>query len=205
MHNQRNRRAAKPKALKIKTARTTPAFPAEVKIPPHRGAVAVGISAPLVSGIALFALPVQPKIKPAAKRRKPRRKARALGKAPQRRPKLVAALPLPQSAEPLVEPLPRNRSLAPLRASGLLARINDWLGQSARGLWDRLGGVPTARPAPRRKKASAQELELIRLRAENARLKRQLDALLARDSASLSPIRHPELVSGPISPPNPKR
>ena len=39
--------------------------------------------------------------------------------------------------------------------------------------------IRAAEPAPRRKRASLQEVELIRLRAENARLRRQMDALLA--------------------------
>lgn len=184
MHNKRNRRAARPNAPKIKPACAAPAFPTEVKIPPHRGAVSVAIEPPTVTGVALFAMPAAAKPSPTPKRRKPaaqRRKAprtaKVPGKSPPRGPKLTSALPLPQSTEPLVEPLPRNRAPVLTRPGGLLARINDWLSQSAKGLWDRLGGMPSDRPAPRRKKASAAEHELIRLRAENARLKRQLEAI----------------------------
>ncbi len=192
MHNQRNRRAVMPKAPKAKATAAAPAFPPEIKIPPHRGAVSRSVEPPQVSGVALFAQPPATTIKSAAKRPKPaaqrrraQRKAKVLGKVPPRGPKLASALPLPQTAEPLA----RNRSPVPLRSGGLLARINDWLGQSARGLWDRLGGVPTARPAPRRKRATAEQLELIRLRAENARLKRQLDTLATTKPPS--PVREP--------------
>lgn len=199
MHNQRNRRAAAPKPAraKAKALAIAPAFPAEITIPPHRGAIgkAVELPRPEPSVAALFAVP-QPakskapakKRKPAALRRKAQRKAKATGKPPRRGPKLEApAIPLTAAAEPLVTPLPRHKAPAPYRPGGVLSAVADWLRHKGLGLWDRLGGVPTARPAPRRARLSPEAEELRRLRAENVRLKRQLQAL-ARNS-SPSPVK----------------
>lgn len=185
MHNRRNQRAAAPKPVKA------PAFPAEIAVPPHRGAairtVAAAPAAPSAepSIAVLFAVPAKPhpapkKRKPAAVRRKAQKKAKARGKAPPRGPRLAPALTLPDQAEPLVlSAQPKGTALVPHRPGGLTTLLAGWISTRLQAVWDRMGGVPTARPAPRRKKASAQELELIRLRAENARLKRQMDALLA--------------------------
>ena len=201
MHKNRNRRAAAPRPVGAKA----PAFPADIAVPPHRGAairavVAAAPSPPPAaepSIAALFAVPPRPKPaiskrKPAAVRRKAQKKAKARGKSPPRGPKLVPALTLPNQAEPLVlSALPKAKALVKYRPGGLTALLADWIGTRLQAVWDRVGGVPTARPAPRRRKASAQELELIRLRAENARLKRQMDALLAPRKSQAPP--------GPVS------
>lgn len=200
MHNHRNRRAAAPKAVLTKP----PAFPVEIAVPPHRGAAirAVAPASPSPTAepsiAALFTVPPRPKPavkkrKPAAVRRKAQKKAKARGKPPPRGPKLVPALTLPDQAEPLVlAALPKGNALVKHRPGGLTTALADWISTRLQAVWDRMGGVPTARPAPRRKKASAQELELIRLRAENARLKRRMDALLTQ---SPRPVRKaPSLV-----------
>ncbi len=171
-----------------------PAFPAEVTLPPHRGA-AIRCAAPdppEPTLAVLFAVPPRPKPsskkrKPAAVRRKAQRQARARGKPPPRGPKLTPALALPDQSEPMVLAVPTNRSLVQHRTGGLTAMLGDWLNARMQALWDRMGGVPTTRPAPRRKKISAQELELIRLRAENARLKRQMETLLATNKSPPPP------------------
>lgn len=188
MHNHRNRRAAAPRLVRAKA----PAFPADIAVPPHRGA-AIRAAEPVPPApvgepalAALFAVPPRPKAapkkrKPAAIRRKAQRQAKSRGKPPPRGPKLIPAVALPNQAEPLVlAAAPRGQALVRHRPGGLSALLADWISMRLQSVWDRLGGVPTARPAPRRKKASPQELELQRLRAENARLKRQMEALLAQ-------------------------
>lgn len=200
MHNQRNRHAA---AVRPSSAKA-PAFPADVAVPPHRGALIRGVEpaspppAAKPSIAALFAVPPRPKPlakrrKPAAVRRKAQRKAKARGKPPPRGPKLIPALTLPNQAEPLTlaRSATKGRALVKYRSGGLPALLADWIGNRLQTLWDRLGGVPTARPGPRRRKASPQELELIRLRAENARLKRQMDALLAHPPRPVSKAPSP--------------
>lgn len=194
MHNLRNRRPAAPKPAKSKGTAKVPAFPAEVAIPPHRGAISTEIAPPAQKPTvaALFAVPQQAKPKaparkrkPAALRRKAQRKAKATGKPPRRGPKLEApAIPLTAVAEPLVTPLPRHKAPAPYRPGGTLAAVADWLRLKGLALWDRLGGVPTARPAPRRARLSAEAEELRRLRAENARLKRQIAASASKEPPS---------------------
>jgi hypothetical protein len=192
MHNQRNRRAAEPKPAKVMTLASAPAFPAEITIPPHRGAIGMAVEQPEPSVAALFAMPQQAKPKaparkrkPAALRRKAQRRAKATGKPPRRGPKIEAsAIALSAAAEPLVTPLPRGQALAPYRPGGVLSAVADWLRHKGLGLWDRLGGVPTARPAPRRARLSPEAEELRRLRAENARLKRQLLAFARKEPPS---------------------
>lgn len=203
MHNRRNHRATAPRPV------TAPAFPADIAVPPHRGAAIRGIAAPAPAKVpepsiaVLFAVPAKPKPaikkrKPAAVRRKAQKKAKARGKMPPRGPKLTPALTLPDQPEPLVlAALPKSKALVKHRAGGLSALLADWIGSRLQAVWDRIGGVPTARPAPRRKKASAEELELNRLRAENARLKRQMEALLAQHVPQAPPrpvSRSPSLV-----------
>ncbi len=192
MHNQRNRRAAAPRTAGIAKA---PSFPAEIAIPPHRGAVSKAIELPRPQPTLeqLFAVP--PRAEPAAKKRKPaalrrkaQRKAKATGKPPRRGPKLIPpAIPLGQANEPLVTPLPRSEAPVVYRPGSLIDQVAAWLSDRGRALWDRLGGVPTARPAPRRARLSKEAEELRRLRAENQRLKRQL-AALSRESAP-SPVK----------------
>jgi hypothetical protein len=182
LHNPRHRRAA---ALRPSRAKP-PTFLAEVSVPPHRGAAirAAAPEPPEQAVAVLFAVPDRTKApakkrNPAAVRRKAQKKAKARGKAPPRGPKLTPALTLPDHAEPLVLAVPKSRSVVKHRPGGFPALLGDWIAGRMQALWDRIGGVPTARPAPRRKKASAQDLELNRLRGENARLKRQMEALLA--------------------------
>jgi hypothetical protein len=186
MHNQRRRHAS---TQRPSVPGKPPAFPAEVTVPPHRGAVstAIDLPAPAPELERLFALtkakPASKKRKPAALRRKAQRKAKATGKPPRRGPRITTpALPLNQVPEPLVTPLPRNRAPALVRRGAVLDQIADWLKGRARLLWDRLGGVPSVRPAPRRTRPGKEAEELRRLRAENQRLKRQLAALVPKSS-----------------------
>jgi hypothetical protein len=196
LHNPRHRRAAvAPLPHRAKVS----AFPNEVAVPPRRGA-AIRLAEPVPPEptiAALFTVPPRPKAapkkrKPAGVRRKAQKKAKARGKPPPRGPKLVPALALPVQAEPLVlAATPKGTALVKHRPGGLTTMLAGWIGTRLQAVWDRLGGVPTVRPAPRRKKASAQELELIRLRAENARLKRQMDALLAHPPRPVSKAPNP--------------
>lgn len=184
MHNRRNQQAAARRAPAGKArakARPAPAFPADIQIPPHRGASAALSTIPLpiplaaakppaAAGVAarpLFAMP-SPEAAQERPRKPPRRKVRAKAK-----PKAAKAMPviaLPAVPEPLVAaaPLPRARALTPHRPPGLFDQLARWLGSRLEQTWQRLGGI---RPDA--------EAELRRLRAENARLQGQLEALLA--------------------------
>jgi hypothetical protein len=178
MHNARNRQAAK--------LRPAQAFPADVTIPPHRGASTRSVELP---PLARPACPAPAKKRAAPKRRK---------KPAQRRRKAAAKPPviaLPQQSEPLAEPgidlaawlalpppqpaapLPRARVLAVQRGDSLLDALALWLGSRTRQLWRRLNRIElrqTARPGD----------EVLRLRAENERLRLQLEALLALQSGA---------------------
>lgn len=88
---------------------------------------------------------------------------------------------LPQAEAPpwhtAPAPLPRNRSLARFTSQGILAHVLGWLGESLRS-----SGQPRRRRrlSPSVAKAGpAQAEEIARLRAENAALHRQVEALLA--------------------------
>lgn len=198
MYSQRNRRTAAPKPIRPGKA---PAFPPEVAIPPHRGPVSTAIELPRPEPALeqLFTVPAKPKPpvkrrKPAAQRRKAQRTAKATGKPARRGPKIAPpAIPLGQAVEPLVAPLPKSRAPALYRQGTVLDQVAGWLKGRARTLWDRLGGIPTARPAPRRARLSKEAEELRRLRAENTRLKRQLAMLSSNKSQSP--------VGSPVPPP----
>jgi hypothetical protein len=177
MHNTRNRQAAK--------VRPPQAFPADVVIPPHRGSspCVIEMPPPLVRAAA--------PVRPAPKRKAAKRKKKAV----QRRRKVAAKPPviaLPQRSEPLAlpepaidiaawsalappqpaQPLPRSRAVALHRSGGMLDALAVWLGTRTWQLWRRLGRLELRR--------SAQgNAELQRLRAENERLRLQLEALLA--------------------------
>lgn len=205
MHNRRNQVAVKPRPPSRKAAKPkpAPAFPSTIAIPPHRGSSPVAMALPqalLTTPQALFAMPQResaaPKPPPkrrksAAKRRKPPGKTRR-AKAAAARPDPAAALAafaLPRREEPLVHsdspPAPAaptpGRALAKAQPEGLSAQIGQWLRLRLTRIWDRLGGVPHG-------SVPADQAELRRLRAENARLRDQLDALLTLQiSASSSP------------------
>ncbi|WP_140420579.1 hypothetical protein [Novosphingobium sp. B 225] len=215
MHNARNRRAAtlpkrpaKPPAMahaamggQVPSFLLRPVeppapalrgFPADVLIPPHRGAMARAIS--LAEPVTATA---KPKRKPKAKRPPKlakRKKAAAKSAAvpvialPNRPEPLVALdaappsaplaplprLPLTPSIAPAqvpLRPLPRRRTLAPWRPAGLAAQIGAWLLGRSRKLAALLAPRPGHRPAA--------DQELARLRAENERLRLQIEALLA--------------------------
>lgn len=114
------------------------------------------------------------------------------------------ALPLPDLATPLVEPalfaepvppaepvparpatpiapLPRKASLAPYRKGGLIEAIGFWLRTTARRTRAKLG-ASTALAKSVGPANGASEIE--QLRAENAQLRRQIDALLALNEAA---------------------
>ncbi len=221
MHNARNRRAAtkakrtRPSPLPAPTAmggkvpsfplcpaeppaqEALRSFPADVLIPPHRGAMARSVD--LIVPLAPAAPRAKPKRKPRPKRvGKGARKVR--GKVAE-----VPAIALPARPEPLVAleaspspaplappprrplvppprlplaPLPRRRTLAPWRPAGLAAQLGQWLQGRAAALARRL-----ARAAQRPDSLA----ELARLRAENERLRLQIDALLALRPESAMP------------------
>ncbi len=197
MHNARNRRAA--------TCRRTPAFPADVVIPPHRGASPCSVAMPLP--------PAKTPTRPAKSRAAPKRKKKPAQRRRKAAGKPRAAVPviaLPHRDEPLTEPaidlaawsalappqpdpapaLPQNRALAPYRSGGLLVAVADWLGSRTQQLLRRLG--EHQRSAPQRtirlgltlRRRARPEDELQRLRAENERLRHQLEALLAMQSGA---------------------
>lgn len=215
LHNRRNRLAAAPHQPAARPAlppdqapafllkappRVPQAFPGDVVIPPHRGAVSedhVLADAPP----ALFTVPERPaappprKKKATAKRRKPPKRTRAIKgakAAARRKPASARAnagetiiFAMPPRAEPLVDdrtpmplqPLPRSRALARAPHGGLLGAIAEWIGSGL--LWLIESGP---RPAPAKGPSRAQRQrgdELKRLREENESLRLQLEALLA--------------------------
>ena len=172
-------------------------FPADVLIPPHRGAMARSVD------LAVPPTPTPPRAKP---KRKPRPKR--AGKAARKVRVKVAEVPviaLPARPEPLVAleaspspaplappprrpmappprlplaPLPRRRTLAPWRPAGLAAQLGQWLQGRAAALARRFA-VTTQQPD--------SAAELARLRAENERLRLQIEALLALRPESAMP------------------
>ncbi|MDE1915836.1 MAG: hypothetical protein KGJ57_05940 [Sphingomonadales bacterium] len=96
-----------------------------------------------------------------------------------------SAIPLPQRDEPLVrpdrpfpdtiEPLPRRRALAPANRS-LLGAVNIWLRWTGQAL---LRGfmVKTSRRRPDTATTMREKVELTQLRAENRRLRQQLERI----------------------------
>lgn len=207
MHNRRNQKAAERRAPAAKTktrTKSAPAFPAEIQIPPHRGATARLSAIPLpiplaaapppaparVAARSLFAMP-PPEVAAERPRNRPGRKAKAKPKAKSRKltKKAAPVIALPVMPEPLVAaaPLPKNRALAPHRPPGLLDQLTRWLGSRLELTWQRLGGI---RPD------AASELK--RLRQENARLQAQLEALLAlHERATSKRVREGSLLPLP--------
>ncbi|MBS3931488.1 MAG: hypothetical protein KGZ65_09650 [Sphingomonadales bacterium] len=189
MHNRRNQKAAKRRAPAAKAKakpKSAPAFPAEIQIPPQRGATArlsaIPVSVPLAIPLAaapppaparvaarpLFAMP-SPEV--AAERPRTRRKVKAKTKTkPRAAKKAKPVIALPAMPEPLVAtaPLPKARAMTLHRPPGLLDQLTRWLGSRLAQTWQRLGGI--------RPDAGA---EIKRLQQENARLQVQLEALLA--------------------------
>ncbi len=187
MHNQRNRRAARAKAPRG----TAPlpriaAFPSDVALPPHRGAIARMIDQPLPpaalasAAAPLFAMPARPAAAKSARRKTPKRKA---AKRKTAKPKLIraAAITLPDQPEPLVT---SGHALVPYRADGLMGQLSHWLTGRIAQAWNRLGGQRQSRPG-----STQSALKMRQLRAENAHLKAQLEALLALQHA-LPPGAH---------------
>lgn len=216
MHNRRNQVATKPRPPRERPLKTAlpPQFPGDVAIPPHRGASLKAIDQPIpksavparVAAQPLFALPEREpperlRTPPKAKRRKaPAKRRKASGKVrsvkvPKPRPspaEALAAFALPQRAEPLVITTPapqagQSRALAVARPAGLLGAIGSWLGQRAQGLWQQLGTGPDLR----------DRAEIRRLRAENARLKAQLEAFAALQAGTA--FIPPDRVKTPVT------
>ncbi|MEQ1499698.1 MAG: hypothetical protein ABL914_13660, partial [Novosphingobium sp.] len=71
---------------------------------------------------------------------------------------------------------------APHRPAGFVGQIGHWLNARAEALWQRLGGVSADQ-----KSANAKELR--RLRAENAKLRDQLEAFLALQQAAIPAVQ----------------
>ncbi len=138
-------------------------------------------------------------------------RAKTNGKPPQTATATPAVIALPYCPEPLVEadpaidlaawsalaplapattPLPRNRALAHRRGSGLLTAIANWLGSRAQLGWRKLEQTRFEATPTRKwrlgklafKRGPDPDDELLRLRAENERLRLQLEALLALQS-----------------------
>lgn len=105
-----------------------------------------------------------------------------------------AGVPLPQKDEPLVEnaapqvrdpalqPLARDRSLAPVRG-GLIAHMEAWLRDTAQKMGRLMGPRPDAskaaapRPQPTAPAITRANREIRALRAENEKLRQRLQAL----------------------------
>ena len=224
MHTTRNRRAtAKPKRTKPPTvpaphamggkvpsfllrpvdppaAAPLRSFPADVLIPPHRGAIARSIE--LAGPVSV----ATPGFTPKAKRKpRPKRPGKAARKVPARlaevpvialpaRPEPLVALEASPSPAPLappprrpialpphgpITPLPRRRTLAPWRPAGLAAQLGQWLRDRAAALSRRVAATSAQAPP---------DVELARLRAENEHLRLQIEALLAlRPEPALPP------------------
>lgn len=225
MHNARNRRAVNPPkrppvqtvggpgamggqvpSFLLKGIEPAPpvlrGFPADVLVPPRRGASLRSVELPAA---AVAAAPPKPKRKPRPKRPPKPKPAKRHKAAKPPSPPVAQAIPLPRLPEPLtvhaaappaaplaplprlphappprgpVRPLPRRRTLAPWRPAGLAAQIGQWLLGRSRKLAALLA-ARVADPAP--------AAELARLRAENERLRLQIEALLALKSEELAP------------------
>lgn len=186
MPNHRNRRAAKAKAPRSSVSVPRIAmFPVAVALPPQRGALVRAIDLPLPpaalapmalasAAAPLVAMPARPAAAKPSRRQAPKRKA---AKRKSVKPKLtaIAAITLPSQPEPLVT---SGRALVPYRADGLMGQLSHWLTGRASQLWQRLGGPRQTRPGLAQSAAKIRQL-----RAENARLKAQLEALLALQPA----------------------
>ena len=192
MANHRNRRAAKAKAPRSTVAvPRIAAGPDAVLQQPQRGPVGRTIDLPLppaalapmalASAVApLVAMPALPAAAKPSRRKAPKRKT---AKRKPAKPKLtataaiaaIAAIALPSQPEPLVT---SGRALVPYRADGLMGQLSHWLTGRASQLWQRLGGPRQTRPGLAQSAAKIRQL-----RAENARLKAQLEALLALQPA----------------------
>lgn len=144
------------------------------------------------------AAPKKPARKPAARKARPKASASASARREAATEKLAAALavklaetpaiPLPDLSTPLarttaapVAPLPRKASLAHYRKGGLIEAIGFWLRSAGRRFKAKLGAskalAETAKPV-------SPERQIEELKAENERLRRQLDALLALSDAA---------------------
>lgn len=186
-------------------------FPSDVAVPPHRGANVRSISFPLPAAPSTFArstaivrVAAQPLIaptialasptparcvEPRLKANKIRKRKSSKGKAKPGTTKPVTVKPaivvpvvaeqsairLPPQSEPLVR---HNTALAVYREPGLLGQLSDWLGRRALTMWRRIGGIAPVRP----------EHKMRRLQAENAKLKAQLQAMLAQQQARPQPV-----------------
>ncbi|MDE2597575.1 MAG: hypothetical protein KGL44_11925 [Sphingomonadales bacterium] len=199
MQTVRNRRASTPPVPKPQGARQSrvkaeAAFPPDVAIAPHRGAV------PTASAIPGPSPKPKPKAQPKRSKRAAKAKSPAVTAKAQRATTGITPPPviaLPPRAEPLVAeghpaPLPRNRAPAPLRKEGLPGLIAQWLGSRARTLQGLLTPAPKraapARPSDEIARLRAENARLrsenARVRSENERLKLQIEALLALQAAS---------------------
>ena len=127
--------------------------------------------APRVAPPALFAVPTVPCPAKPARRKAAKRKAAKRKVAKTKAP----AIALPQMAEPLVV---SGQALVPYRADGLIGQLNHWLTGQVSQMWRRLGGLGQSPP-----KTNHSTAQVRQLRAENARLKAQLEALLALQHA----------------------
>jgi len=144
--------------------------------------------------------PAKRAAKPAARKRTRRKPAPRKAVKPKavasRRPPAAAkiaeppAIPLPDLSTPFAEPatapaplapLPRKASLTHYRKGGLIEAIGFWLRTTARRAKAKLGASKVlARPA----EPAGGESTLEELKAENERLRRQLEALLALSDAA---------------------
>jgi hypothetical protein len=90
------------------------------------------------------------------------------------------ALAPPQSAP---EPLPRSRAPALHRSGGLIGALADWIGARTQQLWRTISRLdrqrPRFRPSLPLRRSAQDAAELAKLKAENERLRLQLEALMA--------------------------
>lgn len=221
-HNRRNHLAAAPPVPTARPAlppaqapafllRAPQAFPADVIIPPHRGAVTQELAAPAAAAPeppALFAVPEKPaapprKKKAAAKRRKPAKRVRAVkGRGAKKTgtatPSAAVApthgetiFAMPPLAEPLVDdrtpmprevqPLPRSRALARPPRGGMLGAIAQWIGSGL--IWLIESGP---RPAPAKGMAPRQRAQQRASTDEMARLRAENENLRLQLEALLA-------------------
>ena len=150
---------------------------AKAKVPRGSLAPASRVAPPALFAVPTVPCPAKPARRKAAKRKAPKRKI-AKTKGP--------AIALPQMVEPLVT---TGQALVPYRADGLIGQLNHWLSGQVSQMWRRLGGLRQSAPKPRHSSAQVRQL-----RAENAKLKAQLEALLALQQSLPSGAREAALL-----------
>jgi len=209
MHTVRNRKASRPPVAcmsKIPAPRSAraPAFPADLVLPPRRGAVITAAAWPAMALPGIDAGDVlvstaPPAQKPLPRGKRAKRRARKAGRAGLRA-NHVPALALPPAPEPLVEPLARvaqppaaepvvsppcDDPRDPRDPAAPLPRARSLVPARRQGLVDivayilRDSGRRLARWSARRHQTRENRAEMARAERERASLQLQLEALTA--------------------------